>query len=110
MDTTNRLNVFALSGETGNKDSLVTPFRQQYPQLFSLLDATPIFAFSPTGIRNICNRFRISRQTLELALLAYTRPDELTEEEERAVCFAPILCAPTKLRLTPKRGKGGTSC
>jgi hypothetical protein len=116
MDTTNEHKIFALSGETDSKDSLDTSFRQQHSGLFNLLDSCPFLAFSPVGKRNVCNRFRITEQTLDQVLLTYVRPSEPTEVERRAADFAHLLQAigvgespihKTRARVSKK---GGSTC
>jgi len=98
-----------------DKGSPPLSFRQQYPALFNLLDSCPFTAFSPIGKRNVCNRFRITEQTLEQVLLTYERPGEPTEAERRAADLAHLLNvieeavrpAPTRKPAARKGKKGG---
>jgi hypothetical protein len=118
MDTANGQKIFALHGDAAHKDSLNHSLRQQYPQLFNLLDSIPLLAFSPIGKSNVCRRFRLSEQELDSILLTYTRPNALTEAERRAADLLRLLrvieevVAPASVRksATRKEKKGGAQC
>lgn len=72
--------------------------REQFPKLFSLLDAVPYLAFSEVGKRNMCKRFKITEQTLEQCLRAYVRPgDEESEQAHRDADLQRVLTATPEL-------------
>jgi len=74
------------------------PEREQFPKLFSLLDAVPYLAFSEVGKRNVCKRFYITEQTLEQCLRAYVRPgDEGTEQARRDADLQRVMGATPEL-------------
>jgi hypothetical protein len=118
MGTAKGQKIFALHGDAAHKDSLNLSFRQQYPQLFNLLDSLPLLAFSPVGKSNVCRRFHLSEQELESVLLTYTRPDAPTEAERRAADLLRLLrvieevVVPTTVRKSAARKdkKGGAQC
>ncbi|WP_215136594.1 hypothetical protein [Hymenobacter sp. ISL-91] len=72
--------------------------REAHPQLFGLLDASPLFAYSPTGLQNIIRRFGVSTDTLEQCLAVYLRPGESpSRDEHMAQDVARLLTATPEL-------------
>ena len=101
-----------------NKVTTTDPInRQANTKLFAALDSYPHHAFSPSGRRNICRRFRITDERLEATLLAYERPGGYASEaERRAACLAQSLQAieavinPPKRKPTTTKRKGAAKC
>lgn len=93
-------NGFDVQGMVGSrpKDTQDQVLREAHPSLFYLLDASPLFAFSESGLTTICKRFSVSRDTLEQCISVYLRPGESPDRDEHmAQDVARLLTATPEL-------------
>ncbi|OWP63504.1 hypothetical protein CDA63_09005 [Hymenobacter amundsenii] len=81
LEHLNGLEVQGLVGDQP-KDTKAQVLGKKYPKVFYLLDAAPLFAFSESGLANICKRFGVSRETLEDCINTYLRPGESPDRDE----------------------------